>query len=167
MCTRPTGSFEADLSFPKQSLTQLSLSRPVTIMEEDQLLNGPISATFTFPLTHYPSHLFSGDHRIFLSDCGGERSNDKDEDGGRSFFGEGCAYSKPILVRDVVWNMAFVLVSIVVLLSTVHFGFVGLGRGYGLQCILHVGFVYFDYGRRGFADLLGFAGLYLSHRRTR
>ena len=51
--------------------------------------------------------------KLFLGDCSGERSDDEDEDkdegGGRSFSGEGCAYSKRILVLDVVWNMAFVL----------------------------------------------------------
>ncbi|XP_062111889.1 E3 ubiquitin-protein ligase At4g11680-like [Humulus lupulus] len=139
----------------------------------DSLLQGPISATFHLPLTRYPSHLFSGEHRrILFGDCGGRRSNldDEDDDGERPFSGESCSYSKPILVLDVIWNLAFVLVSLVVLLSTFKEKPSTPLRawicGYSLQCVLHVGFVYFEYRRRGFADLLGFGGLSLSRRRS-
>ncbi|PON80663.1 43kDa postsynaptic protein [Parasponia andersonii] len=147
-----------------------------SVGRSDSFLRGPIRATFTLPLTRYPSRLFSGEHhRIFLGDCAGRRSDvgdeeEEEEDGGRSFSGEGCAYSKPILVLDVVWNLAFVLVSVVVLLSTFKEKPSTPLRvwivGYSVQCVFHVGFVYFHYRRRGFADLLGFGAFSLSHRRT-
>lgn len=62
------------------------------------------------------------------------------------------AYSKPVVVLDLVWNLAFVIVALVVL---------GLSRaerpatplrawvaGYGLQCLLHMVCVCFEYRRR-------------------
>ncbi|XP_077241517.1 E3 ubiquitin protein ligase RIE1-like [Tasmannia lanceolata] len=61
-------------------------------------------------------------------------------------------YSKPIVVLDVIWNFAFVLVSEFVLLSTVRERPSTPLRvwiaGYALQCLLHVGFVYLEYRRR-------------------
>lgn len=131
----------------------------------DSVLRGPTisttTTTFSFPLTRYPGRLFAAAdrRRIILGD------GDSDGDG------ESCAYSKPILVLDVVWNLAFVLVSAVVLLSTFREKPSTPLRvwisGYAFQCLLHVGFVCFDYRRRGFADLLGFGGLSFSQRRTR
>ncbi|KAL5546891.1 hypothetical protein UlMin_006578 [Ulmus minor] len=135
----------------------------------DSPLRSSSGTTFSLPLTRYPARLFSGDHsRALLGHCGGRRSEDDDED--RSFSGESCAYSKPILVLDVVWNLAFVLVSVVVLLKTLKERPSTPLRvwicGYSFQCLLHVGFVCFDFRRRGFADLLAFGGLALSQRRT-
>ena len=59
------------------------------------------------------------------------------------------ALSKSFLVLDVVWNLGFVLVSIVGLLFTMREKpssplRVWIG-GYGMQCLLHVGCVYYDY----------------------
>ncbi|KAF5186097.1 E3 ubiquitin-protein ligase family [Thalictrum thalictroides] len=59
------------------------------------------------------------------------------------------AYSKPVIVVDVLWNLAFVLVSLILLLSTLkerpstplRFWI----AGYALQCLLHVGFVYLEH----------------------
>lgn len=62
------------------------------------------------------------------------------------------AYSKPVVVLDLIWNLAFVIVALVVL---------GLSRqerpsthlrlwtaGYSLQCLLHMVCVCFEYRRR-------------------
>ncbi|WOK93628.1 E3 ubiquitin-protein ligase [Canna indica] len=61
-------------------------------------------------------------------------------------------YSKPVVVVDVVWNSAFVLVSAAVLLSTAterpETPIRAWVFGYALQCLLHVGFVCFEYKRR-------------------
>ncbi|GJW60925.1 hypothetical protein Tco_0110260 [Tanacetum coccineum] len=61
-------------------------------------------------------------------------------------------YSKPVVALDMTWNMAFVVVSVVML-------FVTWGEkpnvpvrvwvvGYGLQCALHVVLVWLEYCRR-------------------
>ncbi|XP_021901226.1 E3 ubiquitin-protein ligase At1g12760-like [Carica papaya] len=58
-------------------------------------------------------------------------------------------YSKPVVVLDLIWNMAFVVVSVVVLLSAFRERPSTPLRlwicGYALQCALHVGFVYLEY----------------------
>ncbi|KAL5707694.1 hypothetical protein ACHQM5_018563 [Ranunculus cassubicifolius] len=62
------------------------------------------------------------------------------------------AYSKPVIVVDVIWNLAFVFVSIVVMVmnmkecpSTPIRVWI---TGYSLQCLLHVGFVYVENRQR-------------------
>lgn len=61
-------------------------------------------------------------------------------------------YSKPVVALDLVWNLAFVLVSASVLLSTARERPSTPIRawifGYAVQCLLHVGFVCFEYRRR-------------------
>ncbi|XP_026415697.1 E3 ubiquitin protein ligase RIE1-like isoform X1 [Papaver somniferum] len=61
-------------------------------------------------------------------------------------------YSKPVVILDVIWNLAFVLVSSVVLSSTISENPSTPLRvwivGYAIQCLFHVGFVYFEYQRR-------------------
>ncbi|KAK2363113.1 hypothetical protein P8452_66110 [Trifolium repens] len=70
------------------------------------------------------------------------RSDDEDDDAG-------CAYSRAVLVVDMVWNLSFVVVAAAVILST-------FGEhpstplrlwlcGYALECVLHVAFVYSEY----------------------
>ncbi|KAK3194868.1 hypothetical protein Dsin_026178 [Dipteronia sinensis] len=63
------------------------------------------------------------------------------------------AYSKPIIVLDVLWNLAFVVIAVVVLgLSIEERPDVPLRLwivGYALQCLFHVLCVYFEYNRRG------------------
>lgn len=119
-----------------------------------------VSTTFTIPLTRYTTRLISSDrHRPLLADCAEDHS-DSDDFSRRSFIRENCSYSMPILVLDVVWNLAFVLVSVVVLFSTFRERPSTPLRlwisGYGLQCLLHVGFVFFEYQRsmahHGFED---------------
>ncbi|KAJ7972046.1 E3 ubiquitin-protein ligase [Quillaja saponaria] len=131
-------------------------------------LGSIIYTTFTFPLTRYATRLITaGHHRIFLGDCVQPQFEDDDDhpNGDSS-----CAYSKPILVLDLIWNLAFVLIAVVVLLST-------FGErpstplrlwlcGYALQCILHVGFVFSEYRRR-IIDYHGVdVGLSLSHNQN-
>ncbi|CAN1332955.1 E3 ubiquitin-protein ligase At1g12760 [Linum perenne] len=62
------------------------------------------------------------------------------------------AYSKPVVVLDIIWNFAFVAAAIAVLLMS------GEERpnmplrlwivGYGMQCLLHMGCVVVEYRRR-------------------
>ncbi|KAK6260739.1 zinc finger protein [Theobroma cacao] len=62
------------------------------------------------------------------------------------------AYSKPIIVLDILWNMAFVVMAVVVLgLSLEEKPTVPLRlwiSGYGLQCLFHVACVVVEYKRR-------------------
>ncbi|KAG6596184.1 E3 ubiquitin protein ligase RIE1, partial [Cucurbita argyrosperma subsp. sororia] len=124
-----------------------------------------VSTTFTMPLTRYTTRLITSDrHRILLADCADPRpdaeEDDDDEDGSSGFNHRSFSYSMPILVLDVLWNLAFVLVSIVVLLSTFRERPSTPLRlwisGYAFQCLLHIGFVFFEYQRsilhHGFED---------------
>ncbi|PIM97058.1 hypothetical protein CDL12_30479 [Handroanthus impetiginosus] len=62
------------------------------------------------------------------------------------------AYSKPIVILDLVWNVAFVIVAISVLIMSqnekpsmpLRLWIVG----YALQCVLHVVCVCMEYGKR-------------------
>ncbi|KAM7525706.1 hypothetical protein LguiA_015608 [Lonicera macranthoides] len=62
------------------------------------------------------------------------------------------AYSKPVVIMDIVWNLAFVLVAVVVLFMSwdespnLHLRLWILG--YALQCLLHIGCVCVEYRRR-------------------
>lgn len=62
------------------------------------------------------------------------------------------AYSKPIILLDLLWNLAFVAISFTVLgLSTSEKPSVPLRFwivGYGLQCIIHMSCVAVEYKRR-------------------
>lgn len=61
-------------------------------------------------------------------------------------------YSKPVVALDLAWNLAFVLLSAAVLLSTskerpstpIRAWVVG----YAALCLVHVGFVWFEYKKR-------------------
>lgn len=69
------------------------------------------------------------------------------------------AYSRPIVVLDLVWNLAFVLVSIFVLImSRNEIPAVPLRLwivGYGFQCVLHMVCVCMEYKRRYYQRFLG------------
>ncbi|XWS77094.1 hypothetical protein CRYUN_Cryun01aG0233000 [Craigia yunnanensis] len=62
------------------------------------------------------------------------------------------AYSKPVIVLDILWNLAFVVMAVVVLgLSLEEKPTVPLRlwiSGYGLQCLFHVACVVVEYRRR-------------------
>ncbi|KAI6696964.1 hypothetical protein NL676_017083 [Syzygium grande] len=117
-------------------------------------------------------------HRSFLlGDCGdgggGGGSGGDIEEAASSFFGEGlAACSRPIVVLDFVWNLAFVVVAVVVLLSAFKERPSTPLRlwlcGYALQCLFHVGFVCAEYRRRdGDDELVGVSGLSRSPSRRR
>ncbi|KAI4348556.1 hypothetical protein L6164_009266 [Bauhinia variegata] len=124
----------------------LSRTRP-----SGPMLRGPTMRTsFTIPLTRYTSRLIAAEHRrIFFGDCTEHHSED---DYDRPIDEGICSYSKPILVLDLLWNLAFVLVTAGVLLSTLtECPSTPLRHwlcGYAFECILHIGFVYFEYRRR-------------------
>nr|XP_029149428.1 uncharacterized protein LOC112754659 isoform X2 [Arachis hypogaea] len=110
------------------------------------------TTTFSFPLARYTTRLIAADRRrMLLADCADRRSDDgldasDDDDGG------GCAYSRPVLVLDLVWNLAFVVVAAGVLLSTLRERPATPLRlwlcGYAFECVLHICFVFFEYRRR-------------------
>ena len=68
------------------------------------------------------------------------------------------AYSKPVVILDIIWNFAFVAVAAgVLVLSRKENPGVPLRLwilGYGLQCVLHMVCVYVEYRRRR----VGFGG---------
>ncbi|KAF2305619.1 hypothetical protein GH714_006911 [Hevea brasiliensis] len=61
-------------------------------------------------------------------------------------------YSKPVVALDMLWNTAFVVVSIVMLILTVNENPNTPVRlwicGYALQCLVHVVLVWLEYRRR-------------------
>ncbi|KAI4381577.1 hypothetical protein MLD38_007638 [Melastoma candidum] len=93
-----------------------------------------------------------------LLDCVEDR-RDVDRDPPRRSLLEGwlAAFSKPIVVLDFVWNLAFVVATVVVVLSTLDERPCTPLRlwlcGYGVQCMVHVVFVYVEYrSRHGVAN---------------
>lgn len=86
-----------------------------------------------------------------------DHSDDNDDDDGSAAPLTGdCGYSRPFLFLDMIWNLAFVLVSVFVLLATVQERPSTPLRlwvsGYALQCLLHVGFVWDECQRRSLDD---------------
>ncbi|XP_062110215.1 E3 ubiquitin protein ligase RIE1-like isoform X2 [Humulus lupulus] len=61
-------------------------------------------------------------------------------------------YSKPVVALDMMWNTAFVVVSVVMLIMTVHERPNSPIRlwicGYGVQCVVHVVLVGLEFHRR-------------------
>ncbi|CAH9112596.1 unnamed protein product [Cuscuta epithymum] len=102
------------------------------------------ASCFTTSQNRVPSSS-SDYHQIVMNDD--DDGEEEDDDG---LLGD-CGYSRPFFIIDVIWNMAFVLVSIFMLLSTIGESpsaplrlWIG---GYALQCLLHVGFVWVEYQR--------------------
>ncbi|CAN8318733.1 unnamed protein product [Cochlearia groenlandica] len=66
------------------------------------------------------------------------------------------AYSKPVIVLDVIWNLAFVFVTIAILSFSLKekpdFPLRFWIIGYNLQCLFHVGCVIAEYRRRRHGD---------------
>ncbi|CAJ1917432.1 unnamed protein product [Sphenostylis stenocarpa] len=77
--------------------------------------------------------------RLFLSDCADRQSDDDAE----------CGYSRAVLVLDMVWNLAFVVVAASVLLSTLRERPSTPLRlwlcGYAFECVLHMAFVFLEF----------------------
>ncbi|KAK1576628.1 hypothetical protein Q3G72_015374 [Acer saccharum] len=93
-----------------------------------------LSTTLSLPLTRHSSH--SCGDPMEGENCG-------------SSSGSSELYSKPVVFLDVMWNLAFVVVSVVVMLlaikerpSTPLRVWVS---GYAFQCLLHVGILWFHY----------------------
>lgn len=61
-------------------------------------------------------------------------------------------YSKPVVALDIMWNLAFVIVSVVMLICTAKENPNVPIRvwvcGYALQCLVHVVLVWVEYNRR-------------------
>ncbi|KAG9444486.1 hypothetical protein H6P81_015826 [Aristolochia fimbriata] len=61
-------------------------------------------------------------------------------------------YSKPVVLLDIIWNLAFAVVSVVMLASTSRERPNAPVRiwicGYALQCVVHVVLVWYEYRRR-------------------
>ncbi|KAL7097617.1 hypothetical protein ACP275_10G155900 [Erythranthe tilingii] len=87
----------------------------------------------------------NSDRRRILTDGGGG-------DDSAAPVNRDCGYSRPFLFLDMIWNMAFVVVSVFVLLATVQERPLTPLRlwvcGYALQSLLHVGFVWDEYQTR-------------------
>lgn len=70
------------------------------------------------------------------------RSENDDDDGA-------CVYSRAVLVVDMVWNLAFVVVAAAVILSTFNERPSTPLRlwlcGYAFECLLHVAFVFSEF----------------------
>lgn len=66
-------------------------------------------------------------------------------------------YSKPVVALDMTWNMAFVVVSVVMLICTAKEKPNTPIRwwicGYALQCLVHVVLVWLEYRRRNRREL--------------
>ncbi|XP_038688885.1 E3 ubiquitin protein ligase RIE1-like isoform X3 [Tripterygium wilfordii] len=100
------------------------------------LLRHPtITSTLFLPLSRLITPRSDDDHEF----CGENVGNDHH-------------YSRPIVVLDVIWNLAFVAVSVLVLLSSIKERPSTPLRvwvcGYAFQCLLHLGFVYFEFRSR-------------------
>lgn len=118
-------------------------------MESNTRISAPNS--LLRPLTRLTT---VADHRIFIGDC-----VESQLDGFTDSPLRDCSLwsSKPFVFLDLIWNLAFVVVSVFVLLTTIREKpstplRVWIG-GYAFQCLLHVGFVYLDYRRWNRADL--------------
>lgn len=70
------------------------------------------------------------------------------------------AYSKPIVVLDVLWNLAFIIIAVVVLgLSIKEKPEVPLRiwiAGYALQCLFHVFCVFLECKKRRGGEVVNF-----------
>ena len=113
--------------------------------------------SFTVPLTRYAARLFTR-HPQEEEEEEQQQPRSEDEESGHdySYYNENgssyCCYWyywKAIMVVDLVWNLGFVVVALVVLLSTFKERPSTPLRlwlfGYSLQCLFHVAFVYLHF----------------------
>lgn len=109
---------------------------------EDSTLYNPTNCIGSY----FPTTLLGS---LALSPCiDGHYSGLQPDDDGSS---PDYPYFKPFMVLDLIWNLGFVLVSVFVLLCSVGEKPSTPLRvwilGYALQCLLHVGFVYYEHQR--------------------
>ena len=112
--------------------------------------------SFTVPLTRYAARLFTR-HPQEEEEEEQQQPRSEDEESGHdySYYNENGSYCcywyywKAIMVVDLVWNLGFVVVALVVLLSTFKERPSTPLRlwlfGYSLQCLFHVAFVYLHF----------------------
>ncbi|XAR57504.1 hypothetical protein NMG60_11025668 [Bertholletia excelsa] len=125
----------------------------------------PRSSSRTTAFSPYRTSLNSGDRWTSVSDRLDQPLNAYDDHP----LGD-CGFSKPFIFLDVIWNLALVLVSAFVLLTSVTEKPVTPLRvwisGYALQCLLHVAYVFIRHLRGNQADAgLGQDGFSLSRNR--
>ncbi|XP_047182864.1 E3 ubiquitin-protein ligase At1g12760-like isoform X2 [Vigna umbellata] len=103
--------------------------------------NSPVLRCTTVCTLPFARLVAASRRRLFLSDCADGRSDDDD--------GAECGYSRAVLVLDMVWNLAFVVVAAGVLLSTLSERPSTPLRlwlcGYAFECVLHMTFVFFEF----------------------
>ncbi|WVZ08037.1 hypothetical protein V8G54_021383 [Vigna mungo] len=103
--------------------------------------NNPVLRCTTVCTLPFARLVAASRRRLFLSDCADGRSDDDD--------GAECGYSRAVLVLDMVWNLAFVVVATGVLLSTLSERPSTPLRlwlcGYAFECVLHMTFVFFEF----------------------
>ncbi|KAK6147805.1 hypothetical protein DH2020_018717 [Rehmannia glutinosa] len=134
--------------------------RPLLADNDVGFTRNSIATSFSHPFTRIPSN----------SDLQPENySSDGEDDDSAAPLTGNCGYSRPFLFLDMIWNLAFVVVSVFVLLVTVKERPSTPLRlwvfGYALQCLLHVGFVWDEYQRRNLDDDVG-AGQNFHFRRV-
>ncbi|KAK9266553.1 hypothetical protein L1049_001597 [Liquidambar formosana] len=115
-------------------------------------MSNSIPTTFSPTLTHYTTGLLTSDYTFLFCNSSELRSDACYDDEQPSGGGGGGGYWKSFLVLDLIWNLAFVLVSVIVLLSTFRERPLTPLRvwicGYASQCLLHVGLMYLKYLRK-------------------
>ena len=113
--------------------------------------------SFTVPLTRYAARLFTRHRQEEGEEEEQQQRRSEDEESGHDYSyyndnGSYCYYGyywKAIMVVDLVWNLGFVVVALVVLLSTFKERPSTPLRlwlfGYSLQCLFHVACVYLHF----------------------
>lgn len=129
--------------------------RPLLNGSDVGFTRNSIATAFSRPFTRTPTN--SDQNRILIdAEPENEEEDDEENDDSSAPLARDCGYSRPFLFLDMIWNLAFVVVSVFVLLVTVRERPSTPLRlwvcGYALQCLLHVGFVWDEYQRRSLAD---------------
>ncbi|CAA0812879.1 Zinc finger- C3HC4 type (RING finger) family protein [Striga hermonthica] len=110
-----------------------------------------ISESLSYPFAKAPAS--SGRGAVSIDVAPEDYGSDGEDEIPAAPLAGDCGYSRPFLFLDMIWNLAFVAVSIFVLLVTVRERPATPLRlwviGYALQCLLHVGFVWDEYQSRG------------------
>ena len=149
-----------------QLSTNLTFSLPTPTNTQIQCSNIHLNQQSFFPLFTMEDELTLQNHSCLRNYLTSSLSNyhplttcingsyselcfDNDSDDG---FSRDHVYCRPFVVLDVIWNLGFVLVSVFVLLCTIKEKpssplRVWIG-GYAFQCLMHVGFVFYEFRRR-------------------
>ncbi|KAI3444258.1 hypothetical protein Pfo_000923 [Paulownia fortunei] len=132
--------------------------RPLLGGDDVGFTRNPIATSFSHPFTRISTNSDRHTIMIDVEPDNYNRDGDDDDDSAAPLSRD-CGYSRPFLFLDMIWNLAFVLVSVFVLLVTIQERPSTPLRlwicGYALQCLLHVGFVWDEYQRRSLDDDVG------------